>query len=231
MIKKIFFKIFSLFTLTIIFISSIIVYFCYFVLNEHSINIWSSFIILYILLSFVTFLPTLKAIFNKVKLNPGGDSFEKSIHFTKEEIKQLEQHYSRISGTLGFWKNQAEKFRSFHSYCLYWTIPSSILIPVIIQYADNNPTSKILLTVISTHTAILLGFHRGFKIEDNFKAFRLGESDFYDTYKRLLDRPSSFGENSSKQIENYFTIVENIRKFSRNAETDNLPKLDDSKKK
>ena len=157
----------------------------------------------------------------------GGDSFEVSAYFSEEEKKLLKQHYSRIQGTLGFWKNQAEKFKNFHYYSLFWTIPSSIMIPIIIQASNSSNFSKILLTIISTHTAILLAFHRGFKVEDNFKAFRLGESEFYDTYRRLLDRPSAFGGTHEEQIQNYFKQVEEIRKYVRNAETDNFPTVED----
>lgn len=87
------------------------------------------------------------------------------------------------------------------------------------------------MTVISTHTALLIAFHRALKIENNFKAFRHGESEFYDLYRRLLDRPKSFGDSEEKQIETYFIEVENIRRAVRIAETDNLPMIDDNKKK
>lgn len=198
----------------------------YIVITNNYKNIWIDFIIIYVFLAIITFIPTLRAIFKRVKLNPGGDSFKVSLYFSQNQKSLLEQHYSRIQGTLGFWKNQAEKYKNFHYYCLFWTIPSSIIIPIIIQSMNDNNLSKMLLTIISTHTAILIAFHRGFKVEDNSKAFRLGESEFYDTYRRILDRPSSFGKNPDEQIENYFKQVEEIRKFVRNAETDNFPKID-----
>ncbi|MBN1041474.1 hypothetical protein DVW07_05280 [Clostridium botulinum] len=199
----------------------------YLVIKDYYKNIWIDFIIIYVFFAIVTFSPTLKAIFKRVKLNPGGDSFEMSTYFSEEEKKLLKQHYSRLQGTLGFWKNQAEKYKNFHYYYLFWTIPSSIMIPIIIQTTNYSDFSKILLTIISTHTAILLAFHRGFKVEENFKAFRLGESEFYDTYRRILDRPSAFGRSHEEQIQNYFKQVEEIRKFVRNAETDNFPTVDD----
>ena len=199
----------------------------YLVITNYYKDIWIDFIVIYAFLAIVTFVPTLRAIFRRVKLHPAGDSFKVSFYFSEEEKSLLEQHYSRIQGTLGFWKNQAEKFKRFHYYCLFWTIPSSIMIPIVIQAMNYSSLSKILLTIISTHTAILLAFHRGFKAEDNLKAFRLGESEFYDTYRRILDRPSSFGETSKEQLQNYFKQVEEIRKFVRNAETDNFPAVDD----
>jgi hypothetical protein len=194
-------------------------------------EVWSIAIICYCVLALLTFIPTIKAIFKKVALNPGGDSFKDSIHFTPESIRLLDQHYTRLIGTLIFWKNKAEWHKRFHYYTLCWTIPVSILIPIITQAIDNSMISKLFLTIISTHTAILWGFHRALKIENNYKAFRNGESEFYDLYRRLLDRPQSFGSTESKQIENYFIEVEKIRKIVRGAETDNFPMIEDTKTK
>jgi hypothetical protein len=190
---------------------------------------WEAAIITYSLLALLTFVPVLKAMLKKVKLHPGGDSFKQSRHFTTENIELLEQHYSRINGTLVFWKNKAEWHKRFHYYTLCWTIPVSILIPIITQYIDTTAASKLFLTIISTHTALLWGFHRALKVENNFKAFRNGESDFYDLYRKLLDRPQSFGNTQEMQIEKYFIEVEKIRKMVRMSETDNLPIIEDTK--
>ena len=91
----------------------------------------------------------------------------------------------------------------------------------------GDPTSKWFLTTIAAHIALLLGFHRGLKVAERFKAFRHGESEFYDTYRRLLDRPETFGEDEKAQIDKYFEEVEVIRRFVRSAETDSLPMVED----
>lgn len=192
-------------------------------------NVWLIALIIYLLFALITFFPTLIAILKKVQLHPGGDSFDTSIHFSDEAKNLLNQHYSRINGTLIFWKNQAEKYRHFHYYCLCWTIPSSIVIPILTQYISDDMYAKILLTVISSHTAILLAFHRGFKVDKNFNAFRSGESEFYDVYRRMLDRPYTFGSLEEEQLNSYFEKVEMIRKNVRKAETDNLPTVEDGK--
>ena len=134
-----------------------------------------------------------------------------------------------MGGTLGFWKNTVAKYKWFHYYCLIWTIPSAILIPILTQAITDDPFSKLLVTVISAYTAVLLAFHSGFKIEENFKGFRHGESEFYDLYRRFLDRPNSFGDTAEEQINAYFQEVEIVRRFVRNAETNNLATLDEAK--
>ncbi|GKV76763.1 hypothetical protein PEC106568_19370 [Pectobacterium carotovorum subsp. carotovorum] len=187
---------------------------------------WSIATLIYVVCALLSFLPVLRAILQRVKLHPGGEGFEKS-GFSDEEKKLLLAHYSRIIGSLGFWKNQALKFKRFHCYVLLWSIPSSVLIPIIAQFISSDNQAKVFLTVVSSFTAILLSFHKGLKVEDNYKSFRHGESEFFDTYRRLLDRPNEFGKSSSEQIIEYFRQVESIRRYVRNAETDNLASLDE----
>ncbi|HTE29273.1 MAG TPA: hypothetical protein VK666_02790 [Chryseolinea sp.] len=190
---------------------------------------WTTAIIVYLVVALITFIPTFKALIKKIKLNPGGASFDASPHFSEEGKKLLNQHYSRIQGTLIFWKNEAEKYKFFHYYCILWTIPISILIPIITQLIDQTDSSKLFLTVISSHAAILIGFHQGLRIEGNYKAFRNGESDFYDVYRQMLDEPKSFGETEDKQIDNYIKEAAIVRKLVRNAEINNFPTLEDVK--
>ncbi|HAU8262567.1 TPA: hypothetical protein I8287_000161 [Kluyvera intermedia] len=197
---------------------------------SNQVDTWLSFTIIYIIFALLTFIPVLKAILKKVKLHDGGAGFEKNLHFNEDEKLRLISHYSRIAGTLGFWKNQALKFKRFHYYVLCWTIPSSVVIPVVVQSISENNNSKLFITVVSSFTAILLAFHKGLKVEDNFKSYRHGESEFFDTYRRLLDRPNEFGSSNNEQINEYFKQVDSIRKYVRNAETDNLAALDSSAK-
>src|SRR4051812_31552194 len=160
---------------------------------------WTASIICYIGLALVSFVPVTIAMLRKVDLHPGGETFSESPYFSEGNKKLLQQHFTRLHGTLIFWKNKAEWHKRFHYYTLFWTIPVSILIPIITQTMDTTFEAKLFLTIISTHTALLIAFHRALKIENNFKAFRHGESEFYDLYRRLLDRPSSFGTTEEKQ--------------------------------
>ena len=194
-------------------------------------SLWSWLIVSYLALAFVTLIPTLRALFGKVKLNPGGASFDES-NFSIEAKARLNRHYSRMQGTLGFWKREATRNSHFHYYCLWWTIVSSSMMPFLTQAVDpTDMASKWFLTTVAAHIALVLGFHRGLKVAEHFKAFRHGESEFYDTYRRLLDRPDSFGKAEDEQIKNYFEEVEVIRRFVRTAETDSLPMVDDVREK
>lgn len=190
---------------------------------------WQVAITTYIALLGISFFPVAKAIAKKVELHPGGSGFNACPHFSHESKKLLNDHYTRINGTLGFWKNQAAMYKAFHHYCLIWTIPSAVVIPVLTPFIVDGNGSKVAVTVISAVTAVLLAFHKGLKIEDNLKAYRHGESEFYDLVRRLLDMPKVFGDDEADQLERYFEEVERVRRFVRNAETDNLGTLDEAR--
>lgn len=177
----------------------------------------------------ISFFPAWKAIRRKVELAPPGDAFQESPYFSDEAKQVLIQHYSRIRGTLGYWKNKAAMFKALHYYMLVWTIPSAVLIPTLTPFVTEGNASKTTVTVISAATAILLAFHRGLKVEDNLKAFRHGESEFYDLVRRILDRPELLGNSEKDRVTNYFDEVERIRRFVRNAETDNLATPDEAR--
>lgn len=188
---------------------------------------WNLAIGIYLVLAIGSLIPTLIAVLRKVKLNPDGKGYEASTYFEQEDKERLIQHYSRINGTLGYWKNQAEKYRRFNNYTLFWTILVSILIPIISQQIGVG-SSKWFLTIISTHTALILGFHKGFKVEKNYQAFRLAESSFYDLRRELLDIPENFGGTPKEQIDSFFKKAQRIRKNARQAEIDNTPKIYDN---
>ncbi len=192
-------------------------------------DLWKIGSIIYLFFIVSSFYPVFKAILKKVELNPGGASFDESQCFSDENKTLLNQHYSRILGTLGYWKNQASLYKRLHYYSLIWTIPSAIIIPVLTPWIEDGNFSKVAVTIVSAVTAILLAFHKGLKVEDNLKAYRHGESEFYDLVRKLLDQPSSLGKDETEQINIYFEEVARIRRFVRNAETDNLGVLDDAR--
>lgn len=197
-------------------------------------NIYEKLFWGYLVLSLITLIPTLKNLAVGVKLNPGGASFDDCNYFSEVNRKKLNDHYSRLMGTLAFWKKRAEAFTSFHYYCVIWTILSAWAVPIIASLSPSDTEtinySKLLIVLVSGHVALSLSFHKGLRVADGMKAFRHGESEFYDLYRRLLDRPHTLGSDENSQIDNYFSEVERIRKLVRNAETESLPTVEDFKK-
>jgi hypothetical protein len=135
--------------------------------------------------------------------------------------------------TIAGWKKRAETFTSFHYYCAVWTILSAWAVPIIASLSPSaeNTTiySKLLIVLVSGHVALSLSFHKGLKVADGMKAFRHGESEFYDLYRRLLDRPHTLGKDEDAQVDKYFSEVERIRRFVRSAETESLPAIEDTR--
>ncbi|NOQ72686.1 MAG: hypothetical protein GQ574_11820 [Crocinitomix sp.] len=165
----------------------------------------------------------------KVKLNPDGDGYDSSPFFDEKQKERLKQHYSRIDGTLSYWKNHAEKYRRFKNYSIVWGITISIVIPVISQeIGDGN--SNWFLTVISTHGALLIAFHKGFKVDQNYQAFRIAESEFFDLRRELLDNPTKFGATPEEQINDFILQVSRFRRAARLAEIDNAASINEIKR-
>jgi hypothetical protein len=185
----------------------------------------------YTSLAVVTFFPVLSVMVLGIKLHPGGMSFKDCPHFSDGAKLRLTQHFSRIEGALGFWKRKATTYVRFHYYCTSWILLSSWLVPLLSVTGYSFEGMRWLILAVSSHVALALSFYRGFNVAENMKAFRHGESEFYDLYRRLLDRPKSFGATEDEQLEEYFRQVEIVRRYIRHAETFNLPSIDDIKEK
>lgn len=193
----------------------------------HHINGWALALWVYVLCAVVSFMPAAKRLVSSSALKAGGPSFDASPHFSEAAKQQLTQNYERIAGTLTFWKTRAERYHAVHTYSLFWMAVSAVAVPTLAQNIANNPWSKWLITVISGHAALLLLMVRTFRVEANYRAFRDGESSFYDLYRKMLDRPRAFGRTEEAQLRTYFEQVELARKFIRNAEIDNFPSVED----
>jgi hypothetical protein len=192
---------------------------------------WSVALCCYIAVAFVSLVPVIWAWMRPVALNPGGPSFDESPHFSDEAKSQLTQNFERLRGTLGFWKHEARKYEWTHIYCMIWLIILATAVPVLTiasrSYGMDDLYSTIFLTCATSQISLVTGLHKFFKVEKNFKAFRLGESEFYDTYRRLLDTPEKFGKTEKDQLANYFDTVGAIRKNVRAAETDTYAGLEE----
>ncbi len=172
----------------------------------------------------ITTIRILIALLKRVKLNNGGVGFDQATSFSENSRERLKAHYSRILGTLTYWKNQACAYGRLYRHAVISTIVSAVLIPVLIQVYDRQDIwARVFLTVLSTWIGLLIALSRGFKAEELFRGFRKCESDFYDVRRQLMDRPKTFGDDEEKQLESYFEFVGRIRKAGRDLETNNPP--------
>jgi hypothetical protein len=192
---------------------------------------WAIALIVYAVLALVSLIPVIKAALGQVEPHSGGPGFEASSHFKDDDEarEQLIQNFGRMRGTLGFWKKQATKYERMHIYCMIWLIILSAVVPVLTLKVPetHNRFAQALLTAAALHVSIISGVHKFFKVEVNFKAFRQGESEFYDIWRRMLDDPRSFGNTVEEQLAQYFKEVSLVRKQVRNAETDTYAGLEE----
>lgn len=185
--------------------------------------VWSILIAVYLSAAVLTFLPIIGA----YRADPFTTTRLVST-VTEEEISKspldkgmkdrLLLHYGRIAGSLKMWKKQADQNKRLHQYSLFWLTLAAPLVPILTQAIDGNPLSKLFLTVVSLHAAILISFQRVLKPDQVYQAYRQSESEFYDLYRRMLDRSYTFGKTPEEQLETYFTQVEQVRQTARRRE-------------
>jgi hypothetical protein len=188
-------------------------------------NGWQVGLLLYIVFALLTLIPVLRVFVAGTDLYPGGPSFVDSAAFSEGAKDRLDQNFARIRGTLVFWKNQVSRYRAFHTYSVVWITLSTVAVPFLAQ-AISNPSSKWCVSIIGAYAALLLALSRAFKVEDNYRTFRQGESEVYDLVRRLLDDPLSFGSSEEEQLRRYFSQVASVRRSIRGAETDNFSSIE-----
>ncbi len=188
------------------------------------IDSWFIGLIILIIIIFFTILHILQALLMKIELHDGGSGFEENKKFSKEIQEELIQNYSRIQGTLIFWKNRAILYGRLSKYTVIWCIISSYFIPILVQhYNPENLSAKLFLTILPCFSGLLIAISKGLKAEELYRNFRLGESEFFDLRRRLLDRPQSLGNNEREQVDKYFEQAEKIRQIARATELNNPP--------
>jgi len=191
------------------------------------VNGWEIALISYMSTAAATFLPVLYVLLRRATLYDWGPAFADSPHFSDAAKERLSQNFQRIQGTLTFWKTEAIRYKAFHIYAVVWITVSTVAVPFIAQSVNSsNPWSKWCVSIIGAFAALLLALSRAFRVENIYKGFRQGESDFYDTYRRLLDTPRVFGRTEEDQLRSYFSQVERIRRGVRSTETDDLPSVE-----
>jgi hypothetical protein len=124
-------------------------------------------------------------------LFPSGDWFD-----TSEELiefrSRLISHYTRIEGTLKFWKTKAAAHQRLYNAQVLWATLSGVALPVLVQYFHKSthwPT--LFLTILTTWNGVLLALSFTLNSRELYRGFRQQESDFYDESRRLLNAARS----------------------------------------
>jgi len=188
-----------------------------------NINLWQIGLIILGIGIILTIIPILIAFMKKVKLDKPKSWFNEANHFGNLK-ERLIANENRIQGTLIYWKNQAAAHKKLHSSNIFWGIISAVSLPVLIQYYDEtNIWSHAFMTILTFWTGILFAISHTFKSEEKYQGFRATESEYYDITRELLDTPIKEEKELEKLVNNYFDVVERIRKIARKVETESPP--------
>lgn len=195
-----------------------------------NIDLWCIAAIILFAFILITIVIILFAFFKKIQLKKPSMWFEESKNF-KGQQKRLIDHQERIIGTLMFWKNKAALYNRLNMSKICWSLISSIIIPVLLQFFDkNNVWANTFMTVLTTWTAILVALTYTLKSEEKYRGYRQCESDYYDLSRELLDNPAEDENELKIQVDNYLEIVSQIRKLGRAIETDSTISVRTSQK-
>lgn len=166
-----------------------------------------------------TLVPLGQAFLNQVKLDEAPKWIENAAQLGAQK-KRVTEHYSRLKGTLVYWKNQAAAHHRLHTARIIWSLLSAVLLPVLVHLYDGSAQwSKIFMTVFTTWTGLVVALAYTFKSEQRYQGMRQQESDFYDLARRLLDFTDPSSPDLKKIVDQYIADVEAVRLTARRVET------------
>jgi len=170
-----------------------------------------------------TIFPIVFAFLGFEELNPPGEWFDTADQLGAQQKRVLD-HYSRIKGTLRFWKNKAAAHHRLHLARVIWSLISGASLPVLVQFFDKTEKWSILfMTILTTWTGIVVAMAFTLRSGEKYQGFRQQESDFYDKSRELLDFSKADDEDLGKKIDDYIKLVNEVRKVGRRVETSSPP--------
>jgi hypothetical protein len=120
---------------------------------------WTAATLGYVTLAVFSFIPVWRASVRKVTKKDVEDSLAQATNTIgksrplgglDDAVREaIALNFERLAGTLVFWKFEAAKYRAAHYYCLFWTIPSAVLIPILTQAVSGSSSGTTLVTVVS----------------------------------------------------------------------------------
>ena len=169
-----------------------------------------------------TLVPIVLAFLKNVKLEKPKYWFENATAF-EEQQQRLIEHEKRIKGTLVYWKNKAAAHNRLNLAKVIWSLVSAVVLPVVVQLYDQSDWAQAFLTALTVFTGLVVALAHSLKSEEMHRGFRECESDYYDVARTVLDNPGNTPDSRKKQVDDFFLVVERIRKAGRKVETNRPP--------
>jgi hypothetical protein len=138
--------------------------------------------------------------------------------------KRVLDHYSRMRGTLRFWKNKATAHHRLHLARVIWSLISGVSLPVLVQlFQKADVWSVQFMTILTTWTGLVDALAFTLRSEEKYQGFRQQESDFYDKCRELLDFVKADDPELETMIDEYIRLIHEVRKVGRRVETSSPP--------
>lgn len=166
-----------------------------------------------------TIIPIVWAFFGYATLHCSGDWFDSSDDLSQFKAR-LMSNYSRINGTLRYWKSKAAAHQRLYFAQVLWASLTGVSLPILVQYFEKSsqwPT--LFFTILTAWNGILLVLAYTLHSRELYQGFRQQESDFYDESRRLLNEARHDDPNLSARVEEYLEMVASIRRVGRRVET------------
>jgi hypothetical protein len=162
---------------------------------------WRAGIVVLAVAIVATVSPIVFSFLGMSELNPTGVWFDETDRLGTEKTR-VREHYSRIKGTLRFWKNKAAAHQRLHSARVLWSLVSAVSLPVLVQRFDkSNPWSVLFMTMLTSWSGFIVSLAYTLKSEEKYQGFRQQESDYYDAGRHLLDFASSEPAKLKQEVE------------------------------
>jgi hypothetical protein len=170
-----------------------------------------------------TLFPVIFAFLGWEALNPAGEWFDTAQQLGTQQKRVLD-HYSRLKGTLCFWKSKAAAHHRLHVARVLWSLISGVSLPVLVQlFEKTNGWCVLFMTMLTTWTGVVVALAFTLRSEEKYQGFRQQESDFYDKSRELLDFVKDTDSELEAKVDEYIRVISEVRKVGRRVETSSPP--------
>jgi hypothetical protein len=166
-----------------------------------------------------TVIPLLRKFTEKIELSAVQPWFHESDDLGDQKERVI-NNFERIRGSLVYWKKKAAAFNALDDARVFWSIISSVTLPVLVQVYDSSQLfANVFFTSLTVWTGGLVTYAYTVKAEQKYQGFRAIESDYYDASRDLLDFAKDSPDNLNERVDHYIRTVAKIREMARDVET------------
>jgi hypothetical protein len=133
----------------------------------------------------ITIVPIVLSFLGFAELNDPGEWFDSADQLGGQKQRVMAQ-YTRIKGTLRFWKNKAAAHHRLHLARVIWSLISGVSLPVLVQRYDKADVwSTLFMTMLTSWTGFIVALAYTFKSEEKYQGFRQHIGKYLSSLRKL----------------------------------------------